>query len=84
MGRYNFSQEANETNRDLSNRINKLQVLSKDEIQRYLPERVDQDELSKIISEVKKASSSEEKEQIILNNIKTASTIVAGVLKIFL
>lgn len=79
MGRYNLSSEAAETDEELGNIISKLGGLSEDKIRELLPQRVDQDELNRLITKVNEANSENQKRAALSKGLGVISAVVKDV-----
>lgn len=76
---FDFSNEAKQTDDELSGDIQKLQGLSEDQIQQVLPNRADQDTLREIIKAVNEAASENEKKAALLQQLRNVSGVVKDV-----
>lgn len=76
---FNFSNEAEQTDEELSGDINKLQWLSEEKIQELLPNRIDQDKLREIIQVVNAAKLENEKKAVLMQQLQTISGVVKNV-----
>lgn len=76
---FDFSDEAKQTDEELSGDIQKLQGLSQERIQELLPNRVDQDKLNEIIQVVNEATSENEKKAALIQQLRTVSGVVKDV-----
>lgn len=81
MPDFDFSDEARQTDEELSGDINKLQGLSEEQLQQLLPNRVDQDKLREIISAVNDATSENEKKAALMRQLQSVSGVVKDVVK---
>ena len=78
---FDFSDEAKQTDDELSGDIEKLQGLSEAQLQQLLPNRVDQDKLKEIITAVNAAASENEKKAALMQQLQTVSGVVRNVVK---
>lgn len=76
MGKYDFTNEAEETTRELADEINRLGALDEEKLKKLLPERADQEELEKLIDAVNQATNENEKKAVIVERLGIASEIV--------
>ncbi len=79
MGKYDLSNEAEETDLELGSAIEKLGALTDSKIAELLPNRVDQDELSRLIKAVNEATSENGKKTIMVERLGTISSVVKDV-----
>lgn len=84
MGRYDLSEEANATDKELSSAADKLVLLSDEKIAELLPKRADQEELKRVIDAVSRASNSNAKRTAIAENLESVSEVVRKVMKAFM
>jgi len=78
---FDFSDEAKQTDDELSGDIQKLQGLSEEQLQKLLPNRVDQDKLREIIRAVNAATSENEKKAALMQQLQTVPGVVKDVVK---
>jgi hypothetical protein len=78
---FDFSEEAKQTDQELSGDMQKLLGLSEEQLQQLLPNRVDQDELRKIIDAVNTATSDNEKKAALMQQLQSVSGVVRDVVK---
>lgn len=76
---FDFSDEAKQTDEELSGDIQKLQGLSEEQIQQVLPNRADQDKLTEIIQAVNAAASENERKAVLMQQLKDVSGVVKDV-----
>ncbi len=79
MGRYDLSGEADATDNELAGAISKLGALSDEQISDLLPEKTDQDELSRLIDAVNKASDENQKKAVLTERLGNVSAVVKDV-----
>ncbi|MBW3530691.1 hypothetical protein [Shewanella sp. NKUCC06_TVS] len=84
MGRYDLSEEAKATDKELSSPADKLVLLSDEKIAELLPKRADQEELKRVIHAVSLASNSNAKRTAIAENLENVSEVVRKVMKAFM
>ncbi|MCS6124003.1 hypothetical protein [Shewanella baltica] len=84
MGRYDLSEEAKATDKELSSLADKLVLLSDEKIAELLPKRADQEELKRVIDAVSLASNSNAKRTAIAENLENVSEVVRKVMKAFM
>ncbi|MBO2593044.1 hypothetical protein ACLKZ7_03090 [Shewanella algae] len=84
MGRYDLSEEAKATDKELSSAADKLVLLSDEKIAELLPKRADQEELKRVIDAVSLASNSNAKRTAIAENLENVSEVVRKVMKAFM
>ena len=77
--RFDLSDEASQTDKELEGDIQNLQGLSQQQIQQLLPNRVDQDKLNEIIDVVNSATSENEKMVALMQQLQSASGVVKDV-----
>ena len=78
---FDFSDEAKQTDDELSGDIQKLQGLSEEQLQKLLPNRVDEDKLREIIRAVNAATSENEKKAALMQQLQTVPGVVKDVVK---
>jgi hypothetical protein len=76
---FDFSDEAKQTDEELSGDIQKLQGLSEAQIQQLLPNKVDQDKLNEVIQAVNAAASENERKAVLMQQLKNVSGIVKDI-----
>jgi hypothetical protein len=79
--RYDFTKEAEETDEELSKELEKLMVLSDDEVAALLPNRADQDQLKDLIEAVRSAATVNRKKAVLLERLAGVSEVVKEVVK---
>ncbi|MGL5667539.1 MAG: hypothetical protein ACRDD9_15565 [Shewanella sp.] len=84
MGRYDLSEEAKATDKELSSLADRLVLLSDEKIAELLPKRADQEELKRVIDAVSLASNSNAKRTAIAENLENVSEVVRKVMKAFM
>ena len=84
MGRYDLSEEAKATDKELGVAISQLELLSAKQIAELLPNRVDQEELKTVIDAVNQAGNTNAKRTAIAENLETVSEVVRKVIKAFM
>jgi cell fate (sporulation/competence/biofilm development) regulator YlbF (YheA/YmcA/DUF963 family) len=77
--RFDLSDEASQTDKELEGDIQNLQGLSQQQIQQLLPNRVDQDKLNEIIDVVNSATSENEKMVALMQQLQSVSGVVKDV-----
>lgn len=78
---FDFSKEAEETDRELAGDIQKLRGLTDEQIKALLPNRADQDELNSLIAAVNAAASENEKKAVLMQRLQMASGVVRDVVR---
>jgi len=73
---YDFSKEAEATNKALEKHIDKLGVLSEEQIKEVLPAQSDQKELKELIDAVNDAADENAKKAVLLERLGTLSEAV--------
>jgi transcriptional regulator of aromatic amino acid metabolism len=76
MARYDFSKEAQDTDKELSDEIKELSGLSDEKIAELLPNRADQDELKNIIEAINRETNVNKKKAVFLNRLAAAAPVV--------
>jgi hypothetical protein len=76
MARYDFSKEAQDTDKELSDEIKELSGLSDEKIAELLPNRTDQDELKNIIEAINRETNVNKKKAVFLNRLAAAAPVV--------
>lgn len=84
MGRYDLSEEAKATDKELGAAISQLELLSEKQIAELLPNRADQEELKAIIDAVNQAGSANAKRTAIAKNLEAVSEIVRKTIRAFM
>lgn len=74
--KYDFSAEANETNKELESCINKLRPFNNDELSEMLPNQSDQAQFNALIEAVNQQTTANGKKKILIDRLGTASAIV--------
>lgn len=83
MVQYDFGKEAEETDKELADELNKLKGLSEDEIKDLLPKRADQAQLKELIEAVNNAKDLNKKKAVLLNRLAIVAPAVKEVIKSF-
>lgn len=81
MAPYDFSKEAQETDKELADDLNKMSGLSDDEIAALLPNRADQEQLKALIEAIKKEKDVNKKKAILLDRLTYVAPVVREVVK---
>lgn len=72
---YDFSKEADETTNELSSDIEKLGVLTNENIREALPERTDQDKLKQLIEALNSAADERAKRAVLTERLGEFSVV---------
>lgn len=78
MSDFGLDVEAQQTDDELATRIAELQSMSQSDVERLLPERMDQELLDNLIQKVNAATGENEKKAIIIENIGNVGEVVSN------
>lgn len=78
MRDFGLDVEAQQTDDELATRIAELQSMSQSDVERLLPERMDQELLDNLIQKVNAATGENEKKAIIIENIGNVGEVVSN------
>lgn len=78
MRDFGLDVEAQQTDDELATRIAELQSMSQSDVERLLPERMDQKLLDNLIQKVNAATGENEKKAIIIENIGNVGEVVSN------
>ena len=78
---YDFSKEAQETDKELADDLNKLSGLSDNRIAELLPNRADQEQLKALIDAIKRETKIKKKKAVLLDRLADVAPVVRGAVK---
>ena len=81
MAPFDFSKEAEETDKELSEELDKLNGLSDEKISELLPARTDQDQLKDLIDAVNNETDKNKKKAVLLDRLAVVTPAVKAVVK---